>query len=86
MTVLTLLLLLLTTATPALLPVLRRRILDPVLPVAGAVSVLLALAAAIAAATTRPIRPTAGSWRPPSCWASPRRPPVVVSSCAASSG
>ncbi len=51
MTVLTLVLLLLTTATPALLPVLRRRILDPVLPVAGAVCVLLALAAAIAAAT-----------------------------------
>ena len=61
MTVLTLLLLLLTTATPALLPVLRRRILDPVLPVAGAVSVLLALAATTAASTD-PADPAEG-WR-----------------------
>jgi len=61
MTVLTLLLLLLTTATPALLPVLRRRIVDPVLPVGSAVSVLLALAATTAAATD-PADPADG-WR-----------------------
>ena len=58
MTVLTLLLLLLSTAAPALLPVLRRRILDPVLPVAGVATVLLALAAAFAA-TADPVH----GWR-----------------------
>jgi hypothetical protein len=49
MTVLTLVLLLLATAAPALLPVLRRRILDPVLPVAGVAVLLVAVAAAVAA-------------------------------------
>ena len=51
MTVLTLILLLLATAAPALLPLLRRRILDPVLPVAAIAALLVAVAAAVAAPT-----------------------------------
>ena len=58
MTALTLLILLLVTAAPALLPVLRRRVLDPVLPVAAVGTVLLAAAATVAA-TTDP----ADGWR-----------------------
>jgi hypothetical protein len=58
MTVLALLVLLLAAATPGLLPVLRTRIADPVLPVAAVAVVLLAVSAAVAA-TTDP----ADGWR-----------------------
>lgn len=58
MTVLALVLLLLAAATPALLPALRRRVTDPVLPVA-ALAVLLLAVSAVVAATTDP----ADGWR-----------------------
>lgn len=51
MRILALLLLLAATASPALLPLLRLRILDPVIPVGAVATVLLALAAAVAANT-----------------------------------
>lgn len=49
MTVLALVLLLLTALTPLLLPAGRRLVMDPVMPVAGAAGLLLAVAAAVAA-------------------------------------